>query len=102
MDKGQIGKFIKQIMGAYPSFEPTDERMEIWGRHMTNIDYDLAVKRLDKHIVTAGTGKFPPSISEILNPEQHKKKSWKEPETVGPAAIINGGYKTIYDESDLN
>ena len=96
MDKKQIASFIKQIMGAYPTFDPTPERMEIWQRHMADMDYDLAIKRLDKHVKTAGIGKFAPSISEILNPEEAtRKKKWEEPDTLSPAAVMQGGYRLM-------
>lgn len=92
MNDNQKSKFIKQIIGAYPTFEPTPERLEIWSRHMSEMDYELAIKRLDKHVKTS---KFPPTIAEILNPEQPKKKPWEEPDSVGPAVIINGGWTDL-------
>jgi len=96
MDKKKVGEFMKQIIGAYPSFRLTTECIQIWGRHMADIDYDLAIKRLDKHIKAAGTGKFAPSISEILNPEEsNKRKKWEEPDTLSPAAVMQGGYKLM-------
>ncbi len=94
MDKNQIKHFLKQLLGAYPSFNPTDEALEVWGRHMATMDYNLAIKRLDKHITTS---KFPPSIAEILNPEEVlKKRRPQEDEVTSPAGILNGGY-VIFD-----
>ena len=90
MDKKQVSSFLKQIIGAYPTFEPTPERVEIWSRHMEDIDYDLAVKRLDKHVASS---KFPPTIAEIVNPDEAaKRKQRTEPDTLSPAAIM-GGYR---------
>ena len=88
MDKKQIASFLKQVMGAYPSFTPMPERLEIWGRHLSELDYDLAIKRLDKHIRTAGSGKFAPSISDIINKENTKKPT--DTDTMSPATIIYG------------
>lgn len=91
MDKKQTANFIKQVMGAYPSFEPTPERLEVWQRNLSEMDYDLAIKRLDKHVMTQ---KFPPSIAEILNPDEHlKRKAKPYDDTLSPAAIMYGGYK---------
>jgi hypothetical protein len=93
VDKRQTSQFIKQIMGAYPTFEPTQERLDIWSRLLSDMDYDLAIKRLDKH---AATSKFAPSIAEILNPEDaNKKKKWEEIDTLSPAAVMQGGYKLM-------
>ena len=93
MDKKETARFIKQIMGAYPSFEPTPERLEIWQRIMDGIDYDLAVKRLDKHVLNS---KFPPTIAEIMNPDEAvKRKQRNDPDTLSPAAVMNGGYITM-------
>lgn len=72
MDKKQTADFIKQIMGAYPSFNPTTERLEIWSRLMVKIDYNIALSRLDKHVAVSN---FPPTIADILNPDGEKKKA---------------------------
>lgn len=72
MDKKQTANFIKQIMGAYPAFNPTPERLEIWSRLMAKIDYDLAILRLDKHVSNSS---FPPTIADILNPDGEAKKN---------------------------
>jgi hypothetical protein len=80
-------------MGAYPTFEPTPERLDIWSRLMADMDYGLAVKRLDKH---AANNKFAPTIAEILNPEEATKRKQKiDPDTMSPAAISQGGYITL-------
>jgi len=90
VDEKQKANFIKQIIGAYPSFEPTPERLQIWQRNLDEINYDLAVKRLDKHVTNH---KFPPTIAEILNPDAELKRKQKvELDTLSPAAIGNGGY----------
>lgn len=94
MDKKQAASFLKQVMGAYPSFDPTPERLDIWSRNLEQIDYDLAIKRLDKHVATS---KFAPTIAEILTPEDtgKRKQQKAEPDTLSPAAIINGGYAPL-------
>lgn len=96
MDKKHIASFLKQVMGAYPSFTPTPERLEIWGRHLSDMDYELAIKRLDKHIRTAGSGKFAPSISDIINAENTKQQV--DTDTMSPAAIIFGNRFIDSDE----
>jgi len=93
VDKKQVSSFLKQIIGAYTTFEPTPERVEIWQRHLEDIDYDLAVKRLDKHILTS---KFPPTVAEIVNPDEAAKRRQKaDPDTLSPAALMQGGYITV-------
>jgi len=57
---------------------------------MEQIDFNLADKRVDRHIAI---NKFPPTIAEILNSEEsNKKKKWEEPDTLSPAAVMQGGY----------
>lgn len=93
MDQKETAKFLKQIIGAYPSFEPTVERMEIWGRLLKEIDYDLAIKRLDNHVRVS---KFPPTIAEILRPAAAiKMKKAMGEESPSPAAIMQGGYRML-------
>ena len=70
MDSKETREFMKIITGAYPSFEPTQDRVEIWSRLMDDIDYDVAVKRLYKHIAVS---KYAPSISEILTKSESEK-----------------------------
>lgn len=60
---------------------------------MADMDYDLAVKRLDKH---AASSKFAPTIAEILNPEESgKKRKQADADTLSPAALMHGGYITL-------
>lgn len=99
MDQKQADTIIAKIAAIYPAFELTKERVKYWREFMGQIDFNLATKRLDNHI---SKSKFAPSISEILNPEEKRRKKWDEPETVGPGVIINGGYITVYSDDDLN
>ena len=88
MDKKQAERFIRQIVAAYPNFEPEPERLSLWARKLEGIDYELAFKRLDKYIEI---NRFPPMIADILNPEDAKKRKETLDEGSGPAVIINGG-----------
>jgi hypothetical protein len=93
MDNKQAKEFVKIIVEAYPNFEPTPGRVKIWAEMMDNITFKLAMKRLKAHI---STSKFPPSIAEILNPEEaNKKRRPQEDEVTSPAGILAGCY-TIY------
>lgn len=92
MEKQQISKFLKQIYGIYPSFDLYPERIQMWSKFLADMDYDLAIKRLEKH---ASTSKFAPSIAEILNPEEAKRKKWDDQDGLSPAAVLQGGYKLM-------
>ncbi len=72
MDNSQIKQFIKIMIYAYPSFEPTPGRVKLWTEMLTDIEYGVAVKRLRTHITTH---KFAPSIAEILNPDEVMKRN---------------------------
>ena len=71
MDKKQIAMFLKQVTGAFSNFEPTPERLDIWGRLLTQIDYETAIKRLDTYVAA---NRFPPTVADILNPDGVRKK----------------------------
>ena len=93
MDRIQAKNFIKIMAASYQSFAPTPDRIKTWTYFLDEIDFDLAIKRLNNHIRTS---RFPPSIAEILNPDEANRK-FKKPGQEGdsPAAIMFG-YE-IYD-----
>ena len=81
MDRIQAKNFIKIMAASYQSFAPTPPSCPGF------------LKRLNNHIRTS---RFPPSIAEILNPDEANRK-FKKPGQEGdsPAAIMFG-YE-IYD-----
>jgi len=94
VNRKQAAEFIKKISGAYPNLEFNENRIKIWVEMMADIDYSLAVTRLKKHITTS---KFPPSIAEILNPDEANRRGQRvEDQPTSPAGIMAGGYE-IYD-----
>ena len=95
MNKKQADDLLGIIAGAYQSFELTKERVKIWTEMLSEIDFDIAKKRAKHHI---STSKFPPSIAEVLNPEEASKRKQKvELDTSSPAALMNGGYRDLVD-----
>ncbi|MGI6436388.1 MAG: replicative helicase loader/inhibitor [Syntrophomonadaceae bacterium] len=93
MDKKQTAEFMKKLVGAYPTFEPTPMRMELWTEMMAEITYDQAIKRLRQYIAV---NRFPPSIADILNPDEANRRRQPDTYTQSVHAIINGGFE-IYD-----
>ena len=85
---------LTRIATVYPkSFELTKDRVKVWREFMEQIDFDLAMKRLNSHIAKED---FAPTIAKILNPDNApKKKKTEEPDTLSPAALMHGGYITL-------
>lgn len=98
MNKQQVDDFIALIAGSYPSFELTKDRVKAWRMMLQDIDIDTATHRLKKHVAV---NKFPPSIAEILNPGDTRRRRNQEPDTMSPQYIAQGGYE-IYDYRDQN
>lgn len=89
MDKEQFKKFIQIITDAYPAWDPKTSRLELWADMLSDLNYFVAMSRLKKHIATS---KYPPTIAEILNPEEAaKSKNRQEADGLSPAAIMAGG-----------
>jgi len=72
---------LETIVAAYPSFELTKKRVEVWSKHLECMPYEPVMARLEKHIEEKT---MPPSIAEISvkEPEKNefldKVKRWKE------------------------
>ncbi|NLW90989.1 MAG: hypothetical protein GXY34_05250 [Syntrophomonadaceae bacterium] len=97
MDKEQFKKFVQTMTDAYPNWDPKTSRLELWADMLSDLNYFVAMARLKKHIATS---KYPPSIAEILNPEEAaKSKNRQETDGLSPAVIMNGGYQ-IYVPPD--
>lgn len=94
MDQKQADMIIAKISATYPTFDLTKDRVKVWREFMSQIDFGLAIKRLNTHIATS---KFPPSIADILNPESaNRKRQQPESETQSVHAILYGGFE-VYD-----
>ena len=92
MTNEEYGRFMKQMIGAYPQMNLMDATMEIWQRHLSGMEYDQAIRNLDRHVCTS---KFPPTIAEIMNPEIANRRSdetGREWETYVP-----DGKKVVWD-----
>lgn len=95
MNKSQAYKIIKQISAAYPTFDPTPERLELWTKKLSGIEYETAAGRLDKYI---NNNRFAPTVADILScPDKPKKAS---DDTASPAEIIYGA--RYYYGEDMN
>lgn len=89
MDKEQYGQFFKLMKTAYPSLDLSTDRIKLWKDKLADLNYFVAMSRLNKHI---DTSKYPPTIAEILNPEEAaKSKNRQETDGLSPAAIMSGG-----------
>ena len=96
MDKPQTKEFLNILADAYPNLELKTNygRAKLWAKFMAEIEYSIAMKHLKKHIATS---KFPPSIAEILNPDEANRKGQRvEDQPTSPAGIMAGRY-VIYD-----
>jgi len=91
MSPKQTNDFLEQIAAAYPNFEVTPQRVQMWGRQMKSIEYDLAVKRLDGY---SAWNKFPPTVADIASSGEMKQRERKfNDETRSPAESWGNGKK---------
>ncbi|MFP3421474.1 replicative helicase loader/inhibitor [Bacillus sp. SIMBA_154] len=86
MTKDQAMAILTRIAAAYPRFElSTDaigkERIRLWLEHLTALQYEPVLKKIDQHIAEK---RFPPVIAEIQvhQPEPNdfieKQKEWEK------------------------
>jgi len=69
MDNKEIREFIKLIVDAYPTFEPTPGRVKLWLLFMEDIPAETAMSKLKKHIAKS---KYAPTVSEIIGADSGK------------------------------
>lgn len=62
MNKVEAMKILETITAAYPTFELTEKRIELWGAFLDDMDYEPVLHRLKDYIADK---RFPPTISEI-------------------------------------
>lgn len=62
MTYNQAVTILEYISAAYPRFEITEKRVEIWVEQLANMPYEKVLARLKQHIKEKP---FPPSVAEI-------------------------------------
>lgn len=78
--KADVLELFKLIKSVYPTFEVTQNKIDIWANVMKDMDFDRVTVRAKEHIAT---NKFPPTIAEIsaYAPEENKHlekvEKWK-------------------------
>ncbi|MBY0597723.1 replicative helicase loader/inhibitor [Bacillus bingmayongensis] len=81
MEKKEVVSLLRYIVAAYPNFELTDERIQVWIDLLEDSSYSKTMEKLKQHCKTK---KFPPSVAEILvnetpkNLQMNKLKEWEE------------------------
>jgi len=84
--KADVLELFKLIKSIYPTFEVTQEKIDIWANVMKKMDYERVIVRAREHFAE---NKFPPTIAEIAayapekNEHLEKMRQWeKEAEQV--------------------
>ena len=81
-------KILEVIAAAYSQFIPTKERLNLWHLMLEDVSYEVAAKRLKKHIASQP---FPPAISDIVSGDRQQAKRFRgDPDAKSPAAIMGG------------
>jgi hypothetical protein len=62
MNEANILTLLEKITAAYPNFELTEDRIQLWNDSLLGFYMDEAEANLDKHILT---NVFPPTIADI-------------------------------------
>jgi hypothetical protein len=63
MTEEQTVKILALIATAYPNFNLTDERVDLWHEFMRKFPFEKGLLHLKRHIET---NSFPPTIADIL------------------------------------
>lgn len=67
MTKEQVVKLLGEIKGIYGNkFELNEHTPNSWFKHLAELDFESVQKIIDRY---AAHEKFPPTISDIKNPE---------------------------------
>jgi hypothetical protein len=81
MTKADVLELFKMIKSIYPTFEVTQEKIDIWAKVMKDMDFERVKVRSNEHFAT---NKFPPTIAEISayappkNETLEKVKQWEK------------------------
>jgi hypothetical protein len=87
MTGDQTYSILKHIAAAYPRFEITEQRLEVWHEYLQNMPYEQVLAKVKHHIASE---KFPPSIAEIsVQPRQKNEfleelKEWERDAKYNP------------------
>lgn len=68
MNKSDVKELLKQIVVAYPNFEVSEPRFNLWCEMMQDISFKYAQKNLVEHIKT---NRFAPTIADIRGAGKH-------------------------------
>jgi len=81
MTEQEVKYILSRIAAAYPRFEITENIVEVWVEHLSEMPFEPVKRRLKNHIIEHA---FPPSIAEIAvkpkpkNEFFEKIKKWEE------------------------
>lgn len=81
MTKADVVKLFKFIKSIYPTFEVSQEKINIWSSVMKKMDFDRVMVRVNEHVTE---NKFPPTIAEIAayppekNDHLDKMREWEQ------------------------
>lgn len=67
MTKEETKELLTLIFTAYPNFEITKDRIDLWVDMLTDAVFDKAKANTEQHIKTS---KYPPTIAEIRGKPQ--------------------------------
>jgi hypothetical protein len=100
MDEAGILKLLEKITAAYPNFELTEERIELWNESLRGFYPEEAAKNLNAHILT---NHFPPTVADITqmsgNMEGLRRMFWEDrcEEAIG-LHLTSGGTMDTFDQ----
>lgn len=82
MEIAEVAKIFKIIKQKYASFDARVQSVQENFRYLRDIPFEVAVKNVDKHIMT---DKFPPTIADIrggLGEQLERQRSKDDTETL--------------------
>jgi len=74
--KKEVGELMKTVVAAYPNFEITPERVNLWVYMLGDIDNERAKVNLMRHIKLS---KYIPTIADIRGETQEEleRREWE-------------------------
>lgn len=80
MERTQVIELFKSIKLAYPTFDVSTEKVNLWHDLMQDMPYEVVNRRLKQHILS---NEYPPKIAEIgvkpkrINLFLEQQKQWE-------------------------
>ena len=62
MTKEQVFEVLKLVNEAYPNFEVTQDKINIWHKFLKDQNPAIVMKNAEKHVIES---KFPPTIADL-------------------------------------